>query len=471
MKTYEADPDAEAVITYNYGRAFLPISGTKWQIEYVYHKRIKVLTEAGLSYADFEIPYYAKDGIESVFKIKGITHSIDENGKIIKVPLEKKDIYTEDINGSTKRVRFSMPQVTVGSVVEVSYSMNSLGIYNINRWYFQKMIPVMYSEYVTKIPEWFTYRPSFRGYLGITDKKETNYSEAVNRTYTTQAQNGATRMGMSNSQVSGLETVYIMENVPAFVKEQYSTAATDYLSSLEFQLQSKNIPGRTFETVISTWEELADELRDIESFGRVIKPLGIYKKQLEGIELEGKTNIEKAAIVFDQVRNNITWNESYGMFLTNSVGEVFKKAEGNSGEINLIMTGMMKAAGLNAYPVLISTRRHGIMRKDYPIMSQFNHVITLVEVGEGWVALDAISKILDFGVLPVNDLNRAGLLITDETANWIDIKPVSNYKHVTSVMASIEDDQLKLGVRVQDKGYSGANCRVLFNKKEKDCEE
>ncbi|MEM8900345.1 MAG: DUF3857 domain-containing protein [Bacteroidota bacterium] len=471
MKTYEADPDAEAVVTYNYGRAFLPISGAKWQIEYVYHKRIKVLTEAGLSYADFEIPYYAKDGHESVFKIKGITHSIDENGKITKVPLEKKDIYTEDVNGSVKKVRFSMPQVTVGSIVEVSYCLNSLTTYNLKRWYFQEMIPVMYSEYVTKIPEWFTYRPSFRGYLGITDKKETNYSESVNRTYTTQAQNGSTRMGMSNAQVSGSETVFIMENVPAFVEEQYSTTATDYLSSLEFQRQTENIPGRTFKTVISTWEELAKELRELESFGRVIKPLGTYKKQLEGVELEGKTNIEKAAMVFDQVRNSITWNDSYGMFVRNSVGDVFKKGEGNSGEINLIMTGMMKAAGLNAYPVLISTRRHGIMRKDYPIISQFNHVITLVDIGEGWVTLDAVSKILDFGVLPVNDLNRAGLLITDEAVEWIDIKPVSHYKHVASVIASIDDDQLKLGVRVQDKGYSGANSRVLYNKKDKKCEE
>lgn len=471
MKTYEADPDAEAVITYNYGRAFFPVGGSKLQIEYLYHQRIKILTEAGLSYADFEIPYYAKDGYESVFKIKGITHSIDENGKITKVALEKKDIYTEDVNGRVKKVRFSMPQVTVGSIVEITYSLNSEGIYNLKRWYFQEMIPVKYSEYTTKIPEWFTYRPSFKGYLGITDKKENNYAETVNSTYTQRGLYSGAQTGNTSAQVAGSETVYIMENVPAFVKEQYSTAASDYMSSLEFQLQTVKIPGRPFETVTSSWKELAEDLRKSESFGRVIKPLGTYKKQLEGLGLEGKTDIEKAALVFNHLRTKISWDENYGIYLNNTVGEVFKKAEGSSGEINLILTGMMKAAGLNAYPVMISTRRHGIMRKDYPIMSQFNHVITVVNIGEGWVTLDAISRILDFGVLPVSDLNRAGLLITDEVAEWIDIKPVSHYKHVTSVMASVEDDQLKLGVRVQDKGYSGANCRVLYNKKEKDCEK
>ena len=93
MKTYEKDPDAEAVVTYDYGQAFIPVGGNKWAIEYVFHRRVKILSEAGLSYADFEIPFYAKSGKESVFKIKGITHNIDEKGKIIKIPLEKKGIY------------------------------------------------------------------------------------------------------------------------------------------------------------------------------------------------------------------------------------------------------------------------------------------------------------------------------------------------------------------------------------------
>ena len=88
MKTYEADPDAEAVVLYDYGQAFIPVGGNKWAIEYVFHRRVKILSEAGLSYADFEIPFYAKSGKESVFKIKGITHNLDEKGKVIEVSLD-----------------------------------------------------------------------------------------------------------------------------------------------------------------------------------------------------------------------------------------------------------------------------------------------------------------------------------------------------------------------------------------------
>ncbi len=474
MKTYEKDPDAEAVVTYDYGQAFIPVGGNKWAIEYVFHRRVKILSEAGLSYADFEIPFYAKSGKESVFKIKGITHNIDEKGKIIKIPLEKKDIYREDLDGIYKQIRFSMPQVSVGSIVEISYSMTSEFLYNIDRWYFQEAIPVMYSEYKTKIPDWFNYRASFLGYLGITEQVEEIYTENVTNTSLNRSNGGyVTRhtTTSSQSQVSGNEVSYIMKDVPAFVTEKYTTTAKDYLSSIAFQLQTINFPNQPMKTVTSNWQELAEELSETESFGRVVKPLGIYKKQIQELDLDGKTDIEKAAIVFNHVRKNIAWNERYGIYLNNTIAEVFKTQEGSSGEINLILTGMLKSAGLEANPVLISTRGHGVLRKGYPIMSQFNHVITMVNLGEGFVTLDATSRLLDFGVLPENDLNRSGLVILEKNSAWVDIKPMANYKKVTSVIASVDEDQLKLGLRIQEKGYSGVRCRVLYNKKEKDCEK
>ncbi|MEM6766361.1 MAG: DUF3857 domain-containing protein [Bacteroidota bacterium] len=471
MKTYEADPDAEAVVAYDYGQAFIPVSGSKWIVEYTFHRRVKILSEAGFSYGDFEIPYYAEKGKESVFKIKGITHVEDENGKVTKIPLEKKDIYREDLDGNYKQVKFSMPQVTVGSVVEISYTMNSEFIYNIDRWYFQESIPVMYSEYKTKIPDWFNYRASSMGYLGLTDKIDKTYSENVSRSTITRHSGTyvtSHTTSSSNTQVQGNEVSYIMKDVPAFISEKYSTTPKDYLSSIAFQLQTIMFPNSPIESVTSSWEKLAEELSNSEAFGRVVKPLGTYKNQLKELDLADKSDIEKAAIVFNSLRSNILWNEKYGIYLSSTIGEVFKNKEGNSGEMNLILTGMLNAAGLEAYPVLISTRGHGILRKGYPILSQFNHVITMVKVGEGWATLDAVSRWLDFGILPVSDLNRYGLLVTNESSEWIDIKPLANYNHKGIVMASIEGDQLKLDFRSHDRGYTGTRCRVLYSDKKED---
>jgi hypothetical protein len=66
--------------------------------------------------------------------------------------------------------------------------------------------------------------------------------------------------------------------------------------------------------------------------------------------------------------------------------KAYKDKTGNVAEINLMLTAMLRY-GLNANPVLVSTRSNGIAM--FPNRTAFNYVIAAVENGGNYTLLDA----------------------------------------------------------------------------------
>jgi hypothetical protein len=59
-------------------------------------------------------------------------------------------------------------------------------------------------------------------------------------------------------------------------------------------------------------------------------------------------------------------------------------------EINLMLTAMLRYAGLDANPVLTSTRDNGIAV--FPTRTAYNYVIASVKIADKQYLLDATSK-------------------------------------------------------------------------------
>ena len=74
-----------------------------------------------------------------------------------------------------------MPNVKEGSVIEYKYTLTSPFKSNLPIWKFQTKIPVDYSEFETKIPEYYQYNTFFKGFL---DPKITKTSESADILYT-----------------------------------------------------------------------------------------------------------------------------------------------------------------------------------------------------------------------------------------------------------------------------------------------
>ena len=120
---------------------------------------IKILDNTEFDRGDVTIPYNSSS---SVSRLKAFTYNM-ENGSLVTTKLEKSNIFKEKVDDNTSNLKFSMPNVKEGSVIEYSYSVNYGNYRSLNPWYFQTSIPVIRSEYEILIPEYQNFSNQTRG--------------------------------------------------------------------------------------------------------------------------------------------------------------------------------------------------------------------------------------------------------------------------------------------------------------------
>ena len=302
MESYPQDTNAAAVYLYDYGEVSIGGDAKGFRKEYTFHKRIKILSESAVDLGDFKITYNRKD--ENISKLSAITYNVTEGGKIEETKLEKKDIFKDDLDGDYQRMSFSLPKVKKGTVIEVYYKYITPGFQTLRPWTFQiQDIPVIYSEYKTVVPQWFTFLPLLNGSLVLTDKKQDVFERGI----TIGIDGGTGKTEFANLTPKFVATSYIMKDVPAFVAEPYLTTATDHLSWIKFQLSTITWPNRGPENYLSSWNKLEEELLAEESFGMHFTKLGKLKKWQSPVPLTGLSDREKN-------RNNLDLcQENYGV--------------------------------------------------------------------------------------------------------------------------------------------------------------
>ena len=84
--------------------------------------------------------------------------------------------------------------------------------------------------------------------------------------------------------------------------------------------------------------------------------------------------------------------------------------------------GLLNDLGIEAYPLILSTRDHGKIKFDYPFVHFFNYVIILAKVDGKMILSDATE------ILGLNDrisprcINDKGLVINKDKVEWIDLE-------------------------------------------------
>ncbi|MDX2249532.1 MAG: DUF3857 domain-containing protein [Bacteroidia bacterium] len=439
MTSYVADPDAGAVIISDYGEAYIEEVAGSLQLRYTKYKRVKIFKESAFDITEVEIPYYDEQSAEKVVGLRGETYFLEGN-KVKSYEMTKKDIIEEDLGEGWKNIKFTLPQVKEGSVFEYSYQVISQNFSYIKPWYFQQYYPVAHSEYQTRIPEWFTFLPLFKGGLPLTDRKVSHYTRTLTATNFNRPVYGNPGGGSINQSMiyKGEAAAYIMDNIPGFVREPFMTTPADHLASLEFQLQSVQYPQEPVKPVLGSWGELAKNYMNAPSFGMRLNN-GQVRRLTKDLPLEGKTAEEKARLIFDFVRSYMKWNEEFNDLAVNPLNTALDRKEGTSGELNLILLDMLREAGISANPVLVSTRKHGRVQQIFPLARQFNHVIVLVKTEAGEVLLDAIDDFMPFGMLPESDLNDMGFVVDEIQPDWVNIRP--QHKQSVTYMINVKMDE------------------------------
>jgi len=410
MTKYYADENAGALVLFDLGKSYFERTDEGFKVVFERHTRIKIFSEAGIKWAKFEIPYYQQSNIyEEVSKIEATTYNL-QDGVIRKTSLSLANSYDEKINESWIVKKFAMPDARAGSVVECRYKIESQIKFNLRDWEFQWEIPVAYSEYEVKMIPFYSYSWLLQG--------------ANKFDYQTSYEDQGLDQVFGSVKYKNMIHKYVMKNLPAFNDEEFISTKNDYIIKLDFQLSKVTQPNGSFVEYLTTWNKMIKDLLGEKEFQGYVKKSGDAANKLMNIEsLSGKTSREKFDYVIDYMKINYKWNESNSIFASKSPSEFVRDKYGNSADINLFAIGALNKAGIESYPVIISTREHGKIKYDYPFFHFFNYVLILSKIDGKNVLTDA-TEILNLNDrIPPRCINDKGLVIRNsDKPEWVGLE-------------------------------------------------
>jgi len=426
MKVYDRDTSAAAVVLNEFGESYIDDSDDL-SLVLKYHVKIKILKKAGLNQGDFSIFLRKINGkSELVRSVTGSTFNL-ENGLIRESRLDSKSVYKEDKGKFYDYVKFAVPNVRVGSVIEVEYLLESPFIRNFRKWEFQSDIPKVYSEFWARMPANFRYDVLLRGFLRLT-KNENN---VVRNCYDPSGASAA----------DCIQLTCAIKDIPAFKEEEYMTARSNFLSSVSFELaEVVHFDGHK-DKLTREWKDVEDELRKDPKFGSQLKRGGdIMDRHLEQV-LAGETDpLKKAQKIYNFIRSRYRWNEVYGEYSEFGIKKAFDSQVGNVGDINLSLIAALKYAGLSVEPLLLSTRENGLINELNPVLSEYNYVIAKLNINNKIYLLDATDDFLPFGLIPERCLNGKGRVLGEKESYWYEVKAPEREKSVSIQNLRLESD-------------------------------
>ncbi len=452
MKSFAKDSLAEAVIISDVGKSFFESeSDGSFALYFERKTRFKVFKKAGLKWGQIEIPFYeTKDDLEKVYDIEGVTYNY-ENGIIQKTPLVIEKRLEEKIDANRRVLKIAMPNVKVGSVFEISYTIHSPFFFNFRGWEFQHTIPVIYSEYRTHMNPFYEYIYILQGTNEITSLKSF-VDPGMSRRY-------------GGIEYKDMIYEFVMKDIPAFRDETFISSSNDYMINLNFQLSKIHYPNGSERKIMTSWPNLSSEMLSNYAFGGFLSAAEKKAKSIVDTMHFNTTDVyEKAKIIERYVKDKFSWNGENTKFADLSLKDFLKAQKGNSAEINLFLLGMLNAAGIEASPVVLSTRGHGKIPSNYPFLHFFNYVIVLATLDNDAIPLDATDPLSDFSEIPSRCYNDNALVVKKKDPQWISIKKgtVSSSSYAIDITPDPVKEVSCGKIKIRATGYDALNLRDQY---------
>lgn len=428
MKDCDFDPGAEAVVLFDVGEIEIRYAGfSGWLSESIYRVRIKVLKSSGTERAQVKLRYYSRNRLEEVSGVRGISFNMDESGNIVETEMENKAVFDKPIDKEMSEISFAIPNVKVGTVFEYKYRHIRKSFSYIPTWYFQSEVPVKYSAYYLAIPEYFLF--------------------TVQSTLRQKLEEQKKSLGDPGKW-------YILRNIPGIKEEPYSAGTKDYVQRVQFKLSRISSPtyNEDFQT---TWPRITEQLLEDEDFGQAIK------KNLRGTsDLDAKlplitTNTERIRTVYNYVQSNMQWDETYGIYSYYGIKDAWDKKNGSVTDINFILIRLLRDAGIEAKPLLVSTRDNGTINTFYPFLSQFNCVMAYVKEGETIYVMNAADKYNPFHRVPYDVLYNYGLVVDRKNGGLVKLESEDRFENNIFFSCAVgEDGKLAGQATLNSSGYA-----------------
>ncbi len=411
------EKDADAVILSEEGKMELTPANYYLTVK----RRIKILTEKGIDEANIQLSYYSKNKREAISGIKGSTINIVNGTEQISA-IDEKEIFEVSINELYSAKKFTFPNVKVGSIIEYTYRKSSEHNFSIDAWNFQHELPTLSSKFRLNNQAYGTY-----SIISIGDALNTKYK------------------GKSSA------TEWILTNIPSYKQLRYVYNPQDQSERIKIQADNYHTDGAK-KTTVNAWKDL---IQDINNQYDSYRNPSAVKDIAQNIP-NGKDEIETLRNVIHYINTNVKWNRFYGIIPSRSNKTLLKEKSGSTADMNLLLHEILTAKGFETSLILFSSRHHGQILFSYPIVNQFNSVLTVVKLNKGTsnVILDA-SKLnkeqIEFG--PLDAFNYHGVVLKKGEPSFVKLNQKLSYYESSMKYDFINNGNLVLYRKDKLNGY------------------
>ena len=371
--------------------------------------RIKILTEEGRNNANVEIPF--EKGRTNVVSIKARTirpdgSTVNYDGKVFENTIVK----SKTLKYLAKT--FTMPEVEVGSIIEYHFN------YDFEDNYIFSSHWILSEELFTKRAV-FTLKPYLRS------------------PWTVQWSAPAGLPAGTEPAKEGPDHVIRMttQNVPAFQIEDHMPPPNELKFRVDF-IYHDEIPEQDLDKY---WKRFGKkQSNQVESFVGKRKAMEQAVAQIVSPNDSPEDKLRKIYARTQKIRNL-----SYEVGRSEQevkrdkqkeikdVEELWEEGYGWGSDITWLFLGLARAAGFEAYPVLVSNRREYFFLKQRMNGRELNANVVLVKLNGKEMYFDPGAAFTPFGLLPWVETGTGGLKLDKDGGSWVQTTlPDSDVSHI-----------------------------------------
>ncbi len=385
------EENADAVILYEKGDMTI----ARLDNQKIVYRRIKILNDQGKRFANQEFLYHDIYEFDEIRYIKAQSINLVD-GKLVKTPVKNSEIYDTGIGGTLRSKRFAIPNVKVGTIIEIEYTTFSRNNYYLAPWEFQHEIPTLFSSFDINIQ-------SAREYMPICSGEK------------------IVKFARENEKIKDHRNNWTIRDVPSINKIDFVYNQRDAAEKIIFQLKGYTNINYDYVNEMTNWTDLTKLI--IEKNSKNIDQ-EVIKRSAINIS-PGLNDYDQIEKVLKYVEKNYLWDDSYAAHSTQSFRELEKNKEGSSADLNLFLNQLLLKKGIKSELVLISLRDNGRVKRIFPFANQFSTFINLITLQNGETFfIDAIHlPEKDYKYIPLDNFNQYGLLLNKSKEVFIEMNP------------------------------------------------
>lgn len=387
--------------------------------------RIKFFRKEGFPLSNIKISY-AKSRKTKINDLEAFLYYLDEKGQPVSTKLTEKDILINKSRKGMATIAFTFADIREGCIIEYRYTRVDKNSIRTKPWLLQNEIPTLFSNCTIDLCESIDIEDRIiANTIKVEAKKDTIAGGFIRR--------------------PRWKKTYMARNIPVFKVEPFMSSLKDNLERVEFHARSSSM--------FPILSEPGFQWRRINNLFNNMPFLGGQK----GIEIPGtkpiidsvkkiKARPEKIQFILDKIQQKIKWDEELS-FVSEDITNVWKTGSGNSAEINMILLNFLLKAGVEAYPLLTSSRENGKIDEAFPSFGQFDGLHILAIDDSMNYVLDATQKYLSYKITPPSILNRGAFLINNKGGNWVSVLDTRTLtKTIASIQATMDEQGMVKGV-------------------------